>query len=47
MAKLFAKLLGWLFLALAELPTIDHNVALARTAVNLNGAERKFSKVHS
>ncbi len=43
MAKLFARLLGWLFLALVDLPTIDHNVVLARIAVNLDGAEGKLS----
>jgi hypothetical protein len=46
-AKLLAKLLGWLFLPPVDLPAIDHNIVLARTAVNLNGAEGKLSKVHS
>ncbi len=46
-AKLFAKVLGWFFLALADLTTIDHNIVLARSAVNLNGAEGRLFKAHT
>ena len=35
------------FLRFADLTTIDYNIVLARSAVNLNGAEGKLFKVHT
>ncbi|HYL14868.1 MAG TPA: hypothetical protein VEV41_17630 [Terriglobales bacterium] len=46
MSELVAKLFGRSFLALANLPAVNHQIVLVGDAINADGAEGKVFELH-